>query len=221
MASIVFESPASYWIAGPSGSGKSCWISKLIHHRKEMFREVPAVVHYCYKEWQPLLFGEMQSRDGVHFHEGLPSLDTVKSWSAEVHGRHMLLILDDLQTDVCKTPEMSTLFTVLGHHSNCSIGLVVQNLFPRSSGSTCIRDLFLNVHYICLFNSKRDKLQISNLGRQVFPGQNSFLMSAYNDAVSSRKYSCLVLDLHPDTSREYMVRTNVFPGELTWVYRPK
>jgi hypothetical protein len=184
-----------------------------------MFREVPVATHYCYKEWQPEIFGEMENRDAVIFHEGLPLLDSIKSWSAQVNGRHMLLILDDLQTEMCKTPEMSVLFTVLSHHLNCSVLAVVHNLFPR--GSPFIRDLFLNVHYVCLFNSKRDKLQISHLARQVFPGQSAFLMSAYEDAVSSRKYQCLILDLHPNTSREYMVRANVFPDELTWIYKAK
>jgi hypothetical protein len=177
MVSVVFESPSCYWVAGPTGSGKTRWLSKLIEHRKDMFREVPVATHYCYKEWQSEIFGEMEKSDEVNFHEGLPSLDSIKSWSAQVNGRHMLLILDDLQMEVCKTPEMSTLFTVLSHHSNCSVFAVVHNLYPR--GNSCIRDLFLNVHYVCLFNSKRDKLQISHLARQVVTGNTNASFSTY------------------------------------------
>jgi len=220
MAAIPFESPSCYWVAGSTGSGKSRLVARLIRSRKEMFRHVPAAVHYAYKEWQPVLFGEMQEKDSVQFHEGLPSIETIKSWSRGVHGRHLLLILDDLQHEVCASKETSCLFSVLSHHCNISVVFVVQNLYPKSGGGS-VRDLFLNVHYVVLLSSKRDKLQVSNLARQVFPGQNRFLMSAYEDAVSSRNFQYLVIDLHPSTSRQYMVRANIFPGELTWVYQPE
>lgn len=219
MSAILLETPCSYWVAGPTGSGKSLFTSRLIRNRQEMFREVPVAVHYAYKEWQPELYGAMERSDGVQFHEGLPSVEIIKSWSRAVNGKHCLLVLDDLQHDVCRSKEMGCLFSVLSHHCNISVIFIVQNLFPKSGGQS-VRDLFLNVHYIVLFNSKRDKLQVSNLARQLFPGQNKFLMDAYENAVASRKFSYLLIDLHPTTSREYMVRSNIFPGELTWVFQP-
>lgn len=217
---ITFQSPSCFWLAGPTGSGKSYFTRTLIRNRDVMFQSKPVVVHYAFKEWQSSLFGEMQRKDGVHFHQGLPSTEQIKTWSQEVGGRHMLLVLDDLQHEVCTNSEMASVFSVLSHHCNISVLFLVQNVFAQGRAS---RDACLNCHYLILFNSKRDLLQVSNLARQICPGKNTFFMSAYEDAVSSRKYKYLVIDLHPTTPREYMLRTNIFPedSELTWVYLPK
>ena len=220
MASIPLECPSSYWIAGPTSSGKTYFIRRMIKNKDEMFKLKPVAVHYCYKEWQPKLFGEMQAEEEVQFHEGLPSVDSIKEWSREVGGKHMFLILDDLQHEVCKDPEMASLFSVVSHHCCISLAFVVQNIYAQGRFS---RDCALNCHYLVLFNSKRDRLQVSTLGRQLCPGKNAFFLSAYEDAVGSRNYQYLLVDLHPSTPRDFMLRTNIFPDDddLTWVYTPK
>jgi hypothetical protein len=70
-----------------------------------------------------------------------------------------------------------------------------------------------------LFATKRDKLQVQVLGRQMFPGQAKYFMESYNDA-TSKPFGYLVCDLHPASDALYQLRTNVFPGEATFVYRP-
>ncbi len=212
---IKFESPSCYFVSGSTSSGKSRLLARLIRNRKDMFNIPPVKVFYAYKEWQPSLFGEMQQKDDVNFHQGLPTEEIIKKWSNDVGGQHLFLILDDLQHDVCSSREMAVLFSVTSHHCNISCVLVAQRLFPQSKFS---RDLCLNCHYIFLLNSKRDKLQVANMGRQLCPGQSAYLTFAYDDAMASKPYNYLLVDLHPSTPKEYMLRTDIFPGELTVVY---
>ncbi len=184
-----------------------------------MFAVKPVSVHYCYKEYQPQIFGEMQREDGVNFFQGVPDVDTIKSWSQKAGGKHILLILDDLQMEICSNPQTASLFSVIAHHCSVSILFLVQNPFPRGKAA---RDISLNCHYITLFSTKRDKMAISNLARQITPGQNGYFMSAYEDAVCARTYKYLTVDLHPLSPREYMLRTNLMPDESpVWVYLPK
>ena len=183
-----------------------------------MFVIPPVQVYYAYKEWQPALFGQMQAGDGVKFIQGLPTEENMKEWSELAGRQHIALILDDLQHEVCKSQQMAVAFGVISHHCNMSIFFVSQNLFPQSRYS---RDLVLNCHYLVLFNSKRDKLQVSNIGKQLCPGQSRYFLSAYEDAMAMKKYNYLLVDLHPCTSKEYMLRTDIFPDELTVVFLPK
>ena len=217
MSCIAFKTPASYWVAGPTFSGKTQLTRRIIRHRRDMFETPPVKVHYCYKEYQSEVFGEMEKRDGVIFHQGLPTLETMKNWSQEVSGAHQLVGLDDMQNEIVKSQEMATLFSVLSHHSNLSVMCLVQNIFPQSRYT---RDISLNCGYMILMNTKRDKLQLTTLARQLCPGNVRFFTSAFEDAVSSKSYGYLVVDMHPATPAEYMLRTNILPDEMTVVYKP-
>ena len=66
----------------------------------------------------------------------------------------------------------------------------------------------------------RDGSQIQCLGSQTLLGKAGFLMEAYKDT-TSKMYGYLVLDFSPSGQDEYRVRTKVFPGEDTVIYRPK
>lgn len=218
MASMKLKSPAGYFLAGPTSSGKSHFLARLISCKNEMFDVPPVQVYYAYKEWQPKLFGQMQARDGVKFHRGLPTEEKMKEWSQLAGRQHIALILDDLQHDVGKNQQIAIAFAVTSHHCNISLFFVSQNLFPQSRYS---RDLVLNCHYLILFSSKRDKLQVSNIGKQLCPGQSRYFLTAYEDAMSMKPYNYLLVDLHPCTAKEHMLRTSIFPGELTVVFLPQ
>ena len=181
-----------------------------------MFETPPVKVHYCYKEYQPQVFGEMEKKDGVLFHQGLPGLEKLKTWSQDVSGAHLLVVLDDMQNEIVKNQDMATLFSVISHHSNISVMCLVQNLFPQSRYT---RDISLNCGYMILMNTKRDKLQLTNLARQLCPGNVRFFTSAFQDAVSSKSHGYLVVDMHPATPPEYMLTTNILPDEMTVVYK--
>ena len=80
-----------------------------------------------------------------------------------------------------------------------------------------MRTVSLNSHYIILFKNPRDRLQISTLARQMYPGQSQFLIEAFQDA-TKEAYGYLVIDLKPTTADKLRIRTGILPSDRQLVY---
>lgn len=207
-----------FWVSGSTCTGKTTWTRKLIRFRDEMFEDSPEKVYYCYREYQPSIFHEIEEKEGVVFHQGLPALEKMKEWSREADERHVMVVFDDLQNSIVSNPEMPTAFGVLAHHCNMSLVALVQNLYPKGRWS---KDVALNCCYVILMNNKRDRMQISTLARQLCPGKHRFFMESYEDSAVSRNYGYLFVNLHPSSPETHMLTTDIFPDEMTVIYRPK
>ena len=75
----------------------------------------------------------------------------------------------------------------------------------------------LNAHYIVAFKNPRNVTQITTLAKQMYPGNTKFMVEAFGDAIS-RPYGYLLIDLKPQTDEKVRLRTNIFPGEVNYVY---
>ena len=89
----MIRQPASVIVAGPSGSGKSELVEKLLKE-KTLFDPPPKKVVYCYDRWQPR-FDRMKKH--VNFYKGLPPEGARVKWFKPEH--HGILILDDLMEE--------------------------------------------------------------------------------------------------------------------------
>ena len=94
---------------------------------------------------------------------------------------------------------------------------IVQNLFDKGKEH---RTVSLNSQYITLFRNPRDRLQISILARQMYPGNQKFMTESYYDA-TKEPYGYLLVDLRPETPDDFRLRSKIFPNELTDVYIKK
>ena len=212
MTAKVYHS-ATFCVTGPTSSGKTVWVTKLIRHRQDVFVEPPERILWCYGQYQPAY--EELSRDlpSVQFVEGLPD-----DWTGIIDPKFRnLVILDDLMQECGNDCQISKLFTQGSHHCNLSVVYIVQNLFHQSKES---RTISLNCHYIVLFKNPRDRSQIVHLAKQMYPGQTKFMVEAYTDA-TRQPYSYLFIDLNLNCPEEYRLRTNIFPGEEMFAYVPK
>lgn len=63
-------------------------------------------------------------------------------------------------------------------------------------------------------------MQITCLGKQMYPRRIQFFQEAYNDATKD-KWGYLFVDLKPDTPEDFRLRTNIFPGETQFAYVSK
>jgi hypothetical protein len=201
-----FEAGTSIGIYGPSRAGKSTWIEKLLKYKNVMFTEPPQKILYCYSIWTQRY--ESLTKDCT-FSEGLPSLEDVQKFG---NGSHNLLILDDLMSDLCKSNWCDKLFTALSHHLKITVIFVSQNLFPASR---IMRNVALNLSYMVLFRSSRDRLQVGIVGSQL--GDRKTLLVAYDDATSTN-YGYLVIDFTSTCNKLLKFRTNVFPKETVISY---
>jgi len=120
-------------------------------------------------------------------------------------------MIEEMKSD----SRLNELFTRGSHHWNLSIIHIVQNLFFNG-----IRTSRINAQYLILMKNPSDKLQIKNLGRQVFPGSKHF-EEAFVDA-TSRPFGYLLIDLTQTTPDNMRLRTNIFPDkDGIVVYAPK
>ncbi|KAJ1130945.1 hypothetical protein NDU88_009289 [Pleurodeles waltl] len=114
-------------------------------------------------------------------------------------------------------PELERAFTQYSHHRNLSICYIVQNLFYKGKSS---RSITLNASYLVLFKNPRDKLQISIIAKQMYPGNTQFFMDAFNDA-TAKPHGYLLVDLKPNTFEDYRLRAGIIPPDFPVAYTPK
>jgi hypothetical protein len=194
---VRLKHPFTCTVAGPTSSGKTQFVLRLIRHANELIHPPPERILYCYGEFQPSFLELPQ----VEFHEGLPDVN-------RFDGRHRyLLIIDDLMNEV--NQNVCNIFTKLSHHRNVSVIFLTQNLFHRNKH---VRTMNLNTHYIVLFKNPRDAGQVSTLARQMYPGKSKFVVEAYEDA-TKEPYGYLLIDLKPETDDSYRIRTRIFPDD--------
>jgi hypothetical protein len=151
---FYFRHPFTCMIAGPTKSGKTSIIKKILNNLAGgLVRPCPECVVYCYSIWQPLYEDIRASwaasaptgpnlssyKPEIFFNEGLPSLDNFDA------SKRVLLILDDLMHACSKDNGILEIFTTNSHHKNISVIYVAQNIFCQGKNS---RTISLN-YYIC------------------------------------------------------------------------
>ena len=204
---ILFEHPFTCIVAGPTKVGKTEWVKRLVSLKEKLIVPVPIKVIWCYTEWQPAY----QNLDGIEWHEGVPEISKLQ----QDKDQPKMLVLDDLMDTLKKDTRLTQLFIKGAHHWNISIIHICQALFYEG-----LRTARLNAHYLVLMKSPSDKLQISNLAKQVYPGQTKFFMDAYNDATSQR-FGYLVVNLNPTTDDDKRLLSDIFDTSYCTVYIPK
>jgi len=202
---LPFKHPFTAMVVGPTGSGKTRFVFRLIHNATTMIDPPPFKTVYCYGEFQQLF----RNYPRVVFHQGLPDINDFDG------SEPVLLVIDDLMHEA--NDSVVSLFTKGSHHRNVSVVFLAQNLFPKNKFA---RTMSLNAHYMILFKNPRDVSQFANLARQMYSKSWLFAVEAYKDATRV-PYSYLLVDLRPEQDEELRLRTNIFPRETQFVYVSK
>ena len=206
---LRLKHPCTITISGPTGSGKTELTKKIIRSLRAVMVPVPEEIIWCYTEYQPG-YAELESIPNVKLIEGVPDRDMLK----QSKGTSKCVVLDDMMSSK-QNNKLTDLFIKGSHHWNLTVINLVQNLFYNNQRTSRI-----NSAYLFLLKNPSDKLQISNLSRQLFPESKHLLVEAYKDA-TIKPYSYLLVDCHQKTPEEYRIRTGIFPEEDTTVYTPK
>ena len=155
--------PSRSLLAGPSGCGKTTLIAKILLNGRELFTDSRCMqnIHFYYKEWQPI-YQQLQSELGVKFYNSVPTYEEVKTSTQDYSTNGgSLVVIDDFMQDL--TSDVKQMWTSLSHHSNLTMFLLVQNLFPKNPH---YRDISINSNYIFIFKNPRDSSQIVSFARQ-------------------------------------------------------
>ena len=154
---IVFEHPSCILVVGPTRSGKTQWVCKLLICKEEKFNPVPTSILYCYTHWQPSYDNLKDLMPEIEWHKGLPTLE---------NHNNAIVILDDLMDASMNNESIMQAFTQKSHHQNITVILMMQNLFHQGSKA---RTMHLNAQNYVLFKNPRDKQQIKTLAMQMYP----------------------------------------------------
>ena len=190
-------------IGGPTGSGKTSFVIRLLSHAKTMIYPAPNQIVWCYGEWQKIY----STIKNVEFVEGLPDINELQPQT--------LVIIDDLMSETDE--RVTKLFTKASHHRDLSIIYIVQNVFSKNKEN---RTISLNAQYMVLFKNPRDASQITHLAKQMYPGNSKYFQEAFQDA-TSKPHGYLFIDLKQATPEHLQLRTQIFPDEVQYVYLRK
>ena len=203
---LKFEHPVTMVVAGPSQSGKTHFVSELL--RARMLEPFPVNIHWFYGEMQEVYNQLSNEVYGLEYHKGLPPGEDFDIYTDS--GENTLIIIDDLMQEALNSNEVANLYTKVSSHRNVSVILLSQNLFFQGKKQ---RTVALNAHATVIFPNERDKTQINTFAAQYAPRKIANFLEIFEDA-TSRKHGYLVVVTKPGTSRDYQLRTNIFPKEL-------
>ena len=164
-----WKHPFTCIVAGPTGCGKSTFVTRMLRHAAAMIDPPPEQITWCYGEWQEAY--ATTNLGHVRFEEGLPTAAMFDPTTRN------LIVIDDLMAETDE--RVTTLFTKQSHHRNTSVLYLVQNLFPKNKES---RTISLNSQYMVVFKNPRDASQMATLARQMYPGRGKFVQEAFKDA---------------------------------------
>ena len=196
---IKIKLPFGMIISGPSTSGKTTFMIKLLDQSGDMFLPSPSKILYCYGQYN-LMIPKLQDK-GILVHEGVPTDELLNKLP-----KNALIILDDLMLNL-STNFLTHLFTRKLHHKQLGCIFLTQNLFEKNL--KVARD---NSQYIVLMNSPSAARSIRTLGSQLFPRQLDYFLSAYKSACS-KKFGYLFIDLAPSSDPTLRLRTNIFKDD--------
>ena len=205
-----FRVPGNMQIVGPSLSGKTTWLYRLVRDAPVYFRRADGSpcyfqkIVYCYgSSWQPI-FDHFQAL-GVHFHQGLPE-EILALFPPQQ--RPGMLILDDLMQDMTKSSDVTQLLTRDTHHLDLFAITLSQNLYPGGREQATQNR---NYHYTVLFKNPADTRYVKALGNQ-WLGNSQAFWQLYQKATQT-PFGYLVIDHHPRTDEAIRFRTHVLLDE--------
>ncbi len=227
---ISLKCPFVAQVCGPTQSGKSEFVGRLIKHYRDVL-ELPI----SHVEWYsphgnlPSSLRKSLKKLPIHVKKRLPwqevkekaNVDGITDSSEEEEEeercmkrkQHYLIVIDDFAQESKNSNLLTEYFTRDSHHCNFSVIQITQNVFWRSTDA---RTRTLNVHYLVLMRQSRDVQQIRLLSRQISHGEgdSKAFMDAYREATRQRPYSYLLVSFHPRDERALMLRTNILPSEV-------
>ena len=206
---IKLHLPFSLIISGPSSSGKSTFLLKLINQAEYLIEPIPKSILYCYGEYSSIV--PTLQKHGVEIYSGVPPEEVIRKLP-----KPSLIILDDLLYSIDEK-YLSELTTKKSHHQNFGFIFVSQNLFEKK-----LKVARNNSMYLVLMRAPNSALAIRNIGSQLFPRQLDYFLQSYREATRD-PYSYLFIDLHPSSDPTLRLRTNIFKDDTKpyTIYIPK
>ena len=193
----LFDEPEIIIIFGSSNSGKTYLTENLV--KRHHFRFYHIIL--CGNQNRLLEFPETRSKCELFKGDSdviyNPFLD-VDSYTKEKNGnKQLLVIIDDLMTEVGKSFIVSDIFSK-GRHLNISIILILQQFCPIGNGGSTLYPQIKNNASLQIFTRSQSMGEISQIARRLEfekKGQH-FICNLYKKCVRNVKYGYFAVFLN-------------------------
>lgn len=214
--SLKFPAPFTMSINGPSQSGKSSFVCKLIENRRDLFNVNFDRIIFCQQEHLILRPNEIFERLRLSFPqmELVAGLPDIKRLQLDIDpSSHKLVIIDDMQCEFLESKEMYQLLSVDCHHSLISTIYCLQNYFAASKFK---KSISRNTHFKVLFYNRCDLTELRHISMQIQPNNATFLQSCFNflSKTFPGDFHYIVIDGHfRSPTPQFVVKSLIFPKE--------
>lgn len=226
---LRIDTPTRIHIVGPSQSGKTHFLCKLIKYAEHMFKDVDVdeneneeefLSPRCFKP-ERILFFYKQENKIYHTISNLvdnwvqsqPDIDYIYQFANQFkNDGGCVIIIDDYGDDL--TSNILELYTVGSHHLNITLICLFQSFHPTAARLNFIRECIQNTQHTILFQNHQRKSQFRHFAYQVYPTNPKFFLDSLENAFSLGPYSYMWYDASPKRDHCLRLRTNVFPNEL-------
>ena len=203
------KTPCSFLLCGPTKCGKTTFVLKFIDFAECLLSDPRCTqnILYFYKLRNDK-FDEY--KDKITFIQGCPKSKEIEELTLPFKNTGgSIVIIDDFGQDLGK--DIVDVFTVLSHHANIVVFLLLQNIFTKAGGYC--RDVSLNSSHVIVFQNHRDKSQIQHLARQICPSNPKHIISAWQFLIDNYPYSYLWFDNEICTNSLCRIKSNFLPHE--------
>ena len=208
---LRFPLGSTHLVVGPSASGKTCRIAKILKHKDVLIEGGPQIknIVYCYATWQPEYDRLKEDKIVTKWINKMPSVDEfIKAVDEYKDEGGSILVIDDFMGSINK--DLDEIIRVTSRHYNVCTFILFQSLFPIHK---LARQISLNVKFIHLHKNPRENAQIHYLARQLNPVSYKWIVQAYYD-ITEEPYSCMLIDLTQERESYLRYRSHYLPEEL-------
>lgn len=211
MYSCVFKTPCSILIAGPSQSGKTSLVYKMLREKHRLFVPAPSRVLLVYKENQQLYQKMRKLKLIQEMVSTLPSLEDLKTMAKAEKQKagSLMIIFDDQMLETAKNMSYLEAWSVSCHHLNMTLVFLAQHLF---FDSPVFRSLSMNSQIMILMKNPKDLRSVSTLASRMYPYHSKFMVDAFKTATKDG-YGYLVVDYQQPTPEHLRLRSHMLRSE--------
>ena len=208
--------PSRMLVAGPTTSGKSWFLAKMIEHRSSVYNcSFDRIIYFsphCLTGGQDNYIASLRKFfPNLELSANLPNVDELNIVADD---SHKLFLIDDFMQPFNNSKAAFKLLTIDSHHLKITVIVTTHNLFGASKYQ---KTFSRNYSEMVILANRGDKLSLRTLGSQMFPDSPRILLRAMSwvEDHSEEKPKYILLDISPITTlpTNMIVRTNIFPHD--------
>jgi Cdc6-like AAA superfamily ATPase len=197
-----FKHPLTAVITGPSGVGKTTFVSQLLEHSDKLFDVQFAyiTIYIGTKLEDNAILQQLQEKKEnvqiIDIKQLYPSskqfeLDFKKNFlnTCKEKGKKGCIVFDDMMGELSKCGLLSDLFSKHSSHLDLTIIHITQNLFYKGKDPNEHITLYRNTHMLVLFKNPLDSSILSTIARRLGSGDKyKKILSLFHHVLDKERY---------------------------------